>query len=144
MKNEATKVSINANDLQKIVNLDLAQRSVKWEMFGTPEYSGGVPGPTDFITLIVEVTPGNDEWESTAPSTGSVWIAPESPRSWLSGQFYSMLEKQRNSTLDLSKTAHCRSIQTTLRQTGEPVKGFECVDSGKKLIYLRIADYSRS
>src|ERR1700712_2222985 len=25
---------------------------VQWEVFGTPEWSGGVPGPTDFVSLI--------------------------------------------------------------------------------------------
>lgn len=39
----------------QLVELDLPAKSVRWEVFGTPEYSIGVPGPTDFVTLGAEL-----------------------------------------------------------------------------------------
>lgn len=38
--------------LQAKVKIDLPIRSATWDIFGTPEYKGGVPGPTDLQTLV--------------------------------------------------------------------------------------------
>lgn len=46
-----SKESTNIAAFLQIVELDLPARSVRWEMLSTPEYSMGVPGPTDFVTL---------------------------------------------------------------------------------------------
>lgn len=50
-----SKESNDIAALQQFIELDILPRSARWEVFGTPEYSAGVPAPTDFITLIAEV-----------------------------------------------------------------------------------------
>jgi hypothetical protein len=56
IENESGKISTDISALQKIVSLDMATPSGKWEIFGTPEYTGGVPAPTDYVTLIAEIS----------------------------------------------------------------------------------------
>jgi len=143
MKSESRKMSTDLSALQKIVILDMAPTSVKWEIFGTPEYTGGAPAPTDYITLIAEISSTeNDKFKSMQPA-GDIWIAPESARPWLSIYFRTMLEKSRNVTVDFSKRPECRSLIATLRQTKKMVKGFSCNRDGRTLLYLTVADYTK-
>lgn len=37
--------------LRAKAKLDLPVRAVAWEVFGTPEYKGGAPGPTDLPNI---------------------------------------------------------------------------------------------
>jgi hypothetical protein len=143
MKNESIKVSTDILALQKIVILDMNPTSGKWEIFGTPEYTGGAPAPTDFITLIAEIPSTEDDKFRSTPHAGGIWIAPESARPWISNSFRTMLEKSRNLTVDFSKRPECRSLTATLRQTKKKVEGFSCNRDGRTLLYLTVADYTR-
>lgn len=144
VKDDVAKVSTDVAALQKIVNLDVTPRSAKWEIFGTPEHLGGVPGPSDFVTLIAELAPVDEQAYVAKGPAGTAWIAPESARPWLAKPFYSMLDKQKNTTVDLSTYTGCRSVNAILRQTGKSVKGFACSNVGKVLVVLTIADNSQS
>ena len=144
MKDEVTKVSTDVAALQNIVNLDFTPTSAQWEIFGTPEYMGGVPGSTDFVTLIAELAPVDEKAFAAKSPAGKVWIAPESARPWLADPFHSMLDREKNMTIDISTHSDCRSFNTTLKQTGKNVKGFVCSNAGKLLVYLTIADNSQS
>lgn len=143
-KDEVSKVSTDVAALQKIVKLDFTPTSARWETFGTPEYIGGVPGSTDFVTLIAELTPFDESAFTARASAGKVWIAPESARPWLSNPFHSMLYKYKNVTIDLSEHANCRPFNATLKKTGKQVSGFACSKAGKLLVYLTIADNSKA
>lgn len=127
---------------QQVVELDLPLRLVRWEVFGTPEYSIGVPGPTDFVTLIAEV-PSLDELTLVKrPQARAMWIVPGAARPWLSGGNRSMLAKFRNISVDFSRLPNCRVANGKLRKTGEQVHGFICNGPVKVLIYLTLADLS--
>ena len=102
MKDEVSKVSSDLAALRNVVNFDIKTKSTRWEVFGTPEYTGGVPGPTDFVTLIAEIEPEDQKFFEIMPPTGEVWIAPEAARPWLSSTFRSMLEGNKNTTVNLS------------------------------------------
>jgi hypothetical protein len=142
MKDHAAGMSTDVGALQKIVRLDMVPASVKWERFSTPEYTGGVPGPTDFVTLVAELTPPGKIAHGTVAPLGKIWIAPKSARPWMAASSHALLDKLQNSTVDLSQYTHCRAVQATLTQTGQPVKGFACNDADKLLLYLTIADYT--
>jgi hypothetical protein len=144
MKNESEKMSTDISALQKILILDIAMPSGKWEIFGTPEYTGGAPAPTDYLTLIAEISSTeNDKFNSTPPA-GDIWIAPESARPWLSNNFRTMLDKSKNLTVNFSGHPECRSLKAALRQTKEMVEGFSCNRDGRTLLYLTVADYTKS
>lgn len=131
-------------ELREIVEIDMLTSAARWEVFRTPEFSGGVPGPTDFVTLVAEM-PGVDPtvFDRRAKS-GTVWIAPEAARLWLSGNHRSMLRGFRNTSIDLSKVRNCRAAHGKLKKSGQPVHGFICNNSAKAIIYLTLADFSGS
>lgn len=126
--------------LRAKIKLDLPARSVSWEVFGTPEYKGGVPGPTDLQTLIAELVLTDSEFRSSTKLAlaGEVFIAPESPRGWLSPGFKTLMERSRNSTEDMGRTHGCFKYQTNLIESGRAVNGFLCLSANRALLYLTL------
>lgn len=144
MEDQSSKFSTDIAKLQELVIFDFIPTSAKWEFFGTPEYTGGVPGPTDYVTLIVEFPSIQGKVFENMPAAAKIWIAPESGRKWLSDPFRLLLDKKKNETADFSTNSDCRAISATLRQTRERVNGLACSRAGKLMVYLTIADYSTS
>lgn len=105
----------------------MAIPSGKWEIFGTPEYIGGAPAPTDYVTLIAEVSSTENDKRNAMPPAGDIWIAPESARPWLSNNFRTMLANFKNLTVDFSGHPECRSLRATLRQTKKWLKAFPAI-----------------
>jgi hypothetical protein len=127
-----------------LVETSLRPSSVRWETFGTPEYSGGVPGPTDYVILVAEVEPPMDREKFLAlPQTGGIWIAPEAARPWLSEEFRAILEKTTNQTLDLSTAFNCRKYQGREKKTSSAVEGFVCNGATRSLVYLTLLDNTK-
>jgi hypothetical protein len=137
-------VSTDVAALQNIVHLGFTPSSAKWEVFGTPEYKGGLPGPADFQTLIAEVSNVDPAAFAARPASGKFWIAPEAARPWLFSPFRNMLAVQKNRTFDLSNWHDCRALNATLAQTGTVVSGSGCIEGERMLVYLTIADNTKS
>lgn len=125
--------------LREMISIDFPLKSARWDVFGTPEYSGGVPGPTDYITLVAELEPADNWFSSLKEQTGTTPVVPEAARPWLSSSFRSLMEKNRSSNVDLSGQADCRKYATTVKKSGRPVQGFVCSDKGKLLMYLTLS-----
>jgi hypothetical protein len=138
MTNEKSSNDIAA--LRNLVETDLAPRSVHWEVFGSPEYTGGVPGPTDYFVLVAEVEPDDHDRLQTRPRVGKVVIVREAARPWLTEGFRAMLAKHKDSVIDVSIMPDCRKFEAIVKKTAEPVEGFICSDRGKSLIYLILSD----
>jgi hypothetical protein len=136
--------SDDLHQLRTKVELDINPRDIRWEIFGTPEHSGGVPGPTDFITLIAEVPTLEQAIFETRASSGVVWVAPEAARPWLSDDFKQILRKYRNKSVDLSSMRNCRVARGKLKKTGHSAEGFICNGPTKAMIYLTLAEPSES
>lgn len=131
--------SEDATALRAMINIEFPIKSARWDVFGTPEYSGGVPGPTDYITLMAEIEPANNWFASLKEPTGTTAVVPEAARPWLTRSFRGLMEKSRNSNVDLSSHADCCKYATTVRKSGRPVQGFVCNDAGKLLMYLTLS-----
>jgi len=136
---EASRESDDLATLQDIVAIPAGATSARWEIFGTPEAIGLVPGPTDYHTLIAELQP------ALAPAVGTaaaqrdeITVMPEAARHWLSDGFRALMEQNRNARLRLSAHKNCRAYQTTLRKSGRHVQGFLCTDAGHTLLYLDV------
>lgn len=139
MNESKTKVSSSLAELQKIVDISLSPHSIRWEIFGTPEHRGGVPGPTDFVTLVAEVAPIDEHWFDRLPNEeGGEFIVPGAARPWMSSSFQHFLRKKQNAELLLPHARTCRLYRSRLKATLAPVEGFLCHDSGKALIYLTL------
>ena len=133
------KASDDVKALQQLVDLSPDLKSARWEMFGMPEYEGGVPGPTDYMTLVAEVEPVTNAESFTSGTNGkAIYIVPEAARPWLSSHFQSILVKNRNTNFDLATTAGCHAYETKVKKSGRKVNGFSCEKSGKILVYLSL------
>jgi hypothetical protein len=133
------KVSDDVSALRKVVDIPVSLKSAQWEIFGTPEYTGGVPGPTDYLTLIAEIEPAEKSMNfPVSADHNSMYIVPEAARTWISGEFRPILEKHKNSALDLSTVKECHPYAARLKQSGNPVNGFACAGSGKVFVYLSL------
>ena len=133
------KVSSSMAELQAIVDIPPSIRSIRWEVFGTPEHHGGVPGPTDFVTLVAEVDRINEDcFNGLRNEAGSEFIVPGAARLWLSSPFQNILRKRQNAALALPYSSTCRLYRSRLKKTAAPVKGFVCHHSGDALIYLTL------
>jgi hypothetical protein len=139
MDDNKHKVSDDVNALRKVVDIPGSLKSARWEIFGTPEYTGGVPGPTDYLTLVAEIEPAEKPIDfPVSAGNSSVYIVPEAARPWISGEFRSILEEHKNSTLDLSTVKECHPYAAKLKQSGNPVNGFACASAGKVFVYLSL------
>ncbi|TFW18573.1 hypothetical protein [Duganella callida] len=140
MEDPVPAPSDNLSALRDIVNLQIPANSGRWEIFGTPEYKGGVPGPTDYTTLVAELESSQSHWlENLKEPAGVNYVVPEAGRLWLREPFRQLLLKNKNSNADLSQLSNCRKYQTSLRKTGKPVGGFICEDASHLLIYLLLS-----
>lgn len=122
-----------------MVHIPVQAKSGRWEVFETPEYKGGVPGQTDYITLVAELETGDGPSETTSQNTGaSVAIVPEAARPWLSTDFRNLLNERKNSWLVLSAKNACQPYQSVMTKSGRPVSGFVCTRPNRSLIYLTL------
>lgn len=126
--------------LKEKIKLDIPAQSAAWEIFGTPEYKGGVPGPTDLQTLVaeIELPRSNSNSKLDLPMAGEIFVAPESAREWLSPDFKELMKRTRNSKEDMGRKHGCFKYETTITASGRAVSGFVCVASNKALLYLTL------
>ena len=126
--------------LQAKVKIDLPIRSATWDIFGTPEYKGGVPGPTDLQTLVAEfiLTDPDFEAHTKLERAAEFFVAPESSRVWMSPGFRKMMGDVRNSTEDMGKAYGCFQYEASLAHSGSAVNGFMCVSGDRALLYLAL------
>ena len=132
------KVSANVADFKDLVLPDYSISSIRWEVFGTPEHVGGVPGPTDYVTLIAAI-------HSTAPiqlNAGTIWLVPEAARPWLTPRFRSLFNRYRNTSVKLSSLPRCYPLRGILKKSGRQVDGFGCNEANRSVIYLTLVKYA--
>lgn len=136
----SARSSTDQAELARLVRLDLPINTVRWEVFGTSEYTVGVPGPTDYVTLIAEIAPTIPVPQTNTAETA--WITPGSARPWLSPGFKTLLTQHRNSQPILSRVGYCAPLQAKLEKSGEKVQGFLCSGRASSMVYLTL--YSSS
>jgi len=126
--------STDQAELARLVKLDLPINTVRWEVFGTPEYAGGVPGPTDYVTLIAEIEPAMSFAQTNTAETAR--ITPDSARPWLSPDLRTLFTQHSNSQPVLSRVGNCAPLQAELTKSGEKVQGFLCSGKASSVVYL--------
>lgn len=130
--------------LREIINIDFPVKSARWEIFGTPENTGWVPGPTDFYTLIAELKPEHDWFHAIKEPMDETFIVPEAARPWLTKEFRELLHKNKTSRANLSSQADCRKYSTTVTRSARQLDGFVCKSADKILMYLPLDPLSVS
>jgi hypothetical protein len=142
MEDQTLKVSSDVNAFNNLIDTDVSFKSIKWQLFDTPEYKGGLPAPVDYVTLIAEVDSAADKNFEQRPAQGRIGIAPESARTWLSADFRALLENSKNSGVDIAEQKNCRVFAAVWKRTHKPVHGLICEKGARLLIYVTIADYT--
>lgn len=76
--------STDFSNLNKYIEVKEEIFDLKWELFGTPEWSDSIPGPTDFATILITGRVRKPD-NNPNPSTGAVdyFIPINSTRRWL-------------------------------------------------------------
>ncbi len=128
-------------ELNDMVYVGIPAKTVHWQVFGTPEHMGGVPGPTEYISLVAELAPSDKAWFDRLPSKpGKVLIMPEAPRAWLPPHFRALLTKQQNGLRDIATMPACRRHSAAMTRSGRVVDGFVCWSPESTLLYLSLDD----
>lgn len=139
VNDEQSKVSHDIAALRALLSIDMPLKSARWETFATAANARLVLGPTDFVTLVAQLQPSEGNWfASMTEPTGETFIAPEAARPWLGLAFRAMLEKNKDSRVDMTKQFNCRKYTEKVTSSGRPVDGFICQDSGMALLYLTL------
>ncbi|MTW01504.1 hypothetical protein [Pseudoduganella ginsengisoli] len=130
-------VSPDMTKLTGLIDLNIQAQSVQWEIVGTPEYQGGVPGPTDFVTLVAEFNGASVGAQAPGSSAATTaYIVPNAARPWTSAVFQTFLAEKANTVVDIGALPHCRPYQTRLTKTGNSAHGFVCASQGRALLYV--------
>ena len=134
-------VSDDIGALREVVDIPVDLKWARWEIFGTPEYTGGVPGPTDYITLVaeLELAPASAGFAAHT-DRDNAYVVPEAARPWISDGIRPILEQSKNATLDLGPTKMCRAYTTRIKKSGRPVEGFTCTKGGRRILYLPLLE----
>jgi hypothetical protein len=128
-------------ELDRQVTTDIPASAVTWQIFGTPEYTGGLPAPTDYWTLIAQFRGVPAGWIARLDAPiGRVLVVPEAPRSWLAPGFRKLLADAHGNVVDLIDNRHCHPHTGYLRKSGRPVHGFICAQGDSVLLYLTLTE----
>jgi hypothetical protein len=139
------EVSDSMAKLKSMVVVDLPGDAITWETFGTPEYTGAVPGPTDYVTLVAELKPVKAQWFALQrKSTRIVAVTPEAVRPWMSKPFRTMLKQYAGNTVSTDALPQCRPYDTVTVSTKRPLHGMICFDHDRLLLYMVVHDRTQA
>lgn len=134
--------STDKNALNKIVKFETNLQIIRWEIFTTPSYQESVPGPTDYISLVIEAENFVTGEISQSSASRLVWIAPEAARPWMTKESRLFFEKFTNKTVDIVSQKNCSSVSAWLVKTNKKIEGISCKNSINSHLYFLLADYT--
>jgi len=133
-------ISESVTELHELIRLDIPVRSAKWEVFYTPE-AGGLPAPTDYITLVAELDPIDASWFATRPAHWTkAYAMPEAARDWMSEPLRAQVNKLTRQSQEQTTPGNCKDLQAKMTRSGRPVPGFACTVGAKLLVYVTLQD----
>lgn len=128
--------SIDPLELNKFVSIDIKLSNLKWELFGTPEWSDITPSPTDFATVII-TGETNSAQSFTNTQETDIFIPPNSQRNWLNQEQHSII-----ASLIEGKTpptpVNCVTRTFKSPSNNEYLDGIECRQNNSTIIVIII------
>jgi hypothetical protein len=140
--NQPPKFSDDMEEFRRIIDVGHPLKTVRWEIFDSPEQTGLQVGPAGDTILIAEFTPFDADTFSRLPAGGVAGYAPEAGRPWLDKSFRSLFEKQTGRSIDLSPSTNCRSQRSLVKHFNKYSQGIICRFGNKGLIYHSISTES--
>ena len=138
-KEDQDKSSTDIGALSNLIDLQFSYTSAHWEIVATPEYRGGVPGPTDYMTLLAEIGPRDDQRFSALPMAEPLRALPNSARSWMNAESRTLLD---TTSTALRHHPECRTITGILARSRKPATGHLCISRDRMLLYMVVVDYT--
>lgn len=136
--------STDIDALKKLINLQFPYTSARWELVPTPELSGAVPGPTDYITLVAEIGPHNDQEFSSLPMAELFHPIPNTARSWMNAESRSLLSTSNAASSGRPQHSDCRNVTGILMRSSRTVTGHLCPSADRMLLYMVVVDHTIS
>lgn len=136
------KESRDVEAFKNLITLEFPVTNIQWEIIGTPENTIGVPGPTDYVSLVAEIEPVNEGIFTSLSPNKKIWIASKAARPWMDENSRTFLTKNKNTVIDVSAMENCRTISAKLTKSNTPVTGVICRNKNKMLMHITIADYT--
>lgn len=134
-------VSTDTDALRKLVTLPFPYTDAKWEIVDTPE-GDFPPGPTDYQTLIAEVTPGMDTSATQKERGRPFAIIPNAAREWLHPEFNALLKKHVLERFHTDSDPRCAPVRAVVNPTAKHVDGFVCDIDKRRFVYMMIEDFT--
>lgn len=134
--------STDIDALKRLINLQFPYTSARWELVPTPELNGGVPGPTDYITLVAEIGPRDDQDFSSLPMAESFHPLPNTARNWMNAESRSLLRTSNAASTGLPQHSDCRKVAGTLVRSSRTVTGHLCPSADRMLLYMLVVDHT--
>ena len=133
------RMSSNIEEIRKQIVLDIPASGGRYEFFETPEYRGGVPAPTDYVTLVIELDNVEPAWiAARARKAEKVWVVPEVSRPWLSEPSKALLARAHLGKIPLASGDNCYQYSTQVRKSGRVIEGFTCAHARTVFVYLTV------
>jgi len=141
-KEDQDKSSTDIGALKDLIDLQFPYTSARWEVVATPEYKGGIPGPTDYMTLLAEIGPRDDQRFSALPMAELLRALPNSARSWMNAESRTLLNTSNTTLTGLRHHLECRTIKGILTRSRKMVTGYLCTSGDRMLLYMVVVDYT--
>lgn len=134
--------STDIDVLKKLINLQFPYASARWELVPTPEFNVGVPGPTDYITLVAEIGPRDDQKFSSLPMAESFRPLPNTVRNWMNAESRILLSTSNAASAGVAHHSDCRYVTGTLMRSSRTVTGHLCPSANRMLLYMVVVDHT--
>lgn len=134
--------STDIDVLKRLINLQFPYASARWELVPTPEFNGSVPGLTDYITLVAEIGPRDDQKFSSLPMAESFHPLPNTLRNWMNAESRLLLSTSNAASAGVGHHSDCRNVTGTLMQSLRTVTGHLCPSANRMLLYMVVVDHT--
>lgn len=139
LNEDQDKSSTDIVALKDLIALQFPYTNARWEVVATPEYKGGVPGPTDYMTLLAEIGPRDVQRFSALPMAEPLRPLPNSARTWMNAESRTLLD---TTSTGLRHQPECRTITGILTRSKRMVNGHLCTSQDRMLLYMVVVDYT--
>jgi hypothetical protein len=134
------RFSTDVDALKKLITLPFPYKNARWELFATPEDDGGIPGPTDYITLVAEIGPRNDQQFNSLPRAQPFHALPNAARSWMNAASRRLLNSVDGTNAELSHHPDCRMVAGLIKRSFRAFTGHLCTSEDRLLPYMVVVD----
>ncbi|WP_143707464.1 hypothetical protein [Uliginosibacterium sp. TH139] len=132
--------STNIDELRRYINIDSGLQVSQWEIFGTPDWEGGVPGPTDYLSILFVGPTEHAQQKSAGDESHKVdFLPPNAVRAWLGSEEKEALQRILGRKSQVAN-AFCALRSFYAVKSNKSVEGFACILGTRTLYFVLLAE----